>query len=205
MASTKSKYLRRLILGVLVLVALALSVQLYWVDACLRECLVPPSADAVVVFSGDVERIRSGVELVRTTGARYLVVSREQRRLVEGVIRQEGGLPGVDLFVDDSYATTTDGNARYAAPLLRDFSVQDAALVTDWYHMPRALFLLKVYLGGSAIHLHPYPSRAIPEHPWEDSALQLECFKMWGSVLRVALHKVGVDDWPPNASGLKRT
>jgi len=180
-----------------------LAAQMIWVDACLRQCRVKPSADAVVVFTGEDGRIRAGVRLARESGAKYFVVSREQKKFVEGIIRDEGGLPGVMLFIDDSLATSTDGNARYAAPLLKDLSVQDVALVTSWFHMPRSLFLLKLYLGTSSIHVYPYAYGVISDQPWESPFLQLECFKFWGSVWRVVLHAVGIDDWPHNPCGLK--
>jgi hypothetical protein len=185
------------------LVLAALFAQVLWVDDCLRRCHIQPSAEAVVVFTGEVERIRAGVRLTRESGAKYLVVSREQKKLVEGIIRDEGGLPGVMLFIDDSSALTTDGNARYAAPLLKDLSVQDAALVTSWFHLPRSLLLLDFYLRGSSTHVHPYAYGVVSDEPWENPFLQLECLKLWGSVLRVVLHHVGIDDWPKNAGGLK--
>jgi uncharacterized SAM-binding protein YcdF (DUF218 family) len=200
----KSKHKgRRLGLYLALFVLGLLAAQMIWVDACLRQCQDKPSADAVVVFSGDDGRIRAGVRLARESGAKYLLVSREQKKLVEGIVREEGGLPGVMLFIDDSFATSTDGNARYAAPLLKDLSVQDAALVTSWFHMPRSLFLLKLYLGTSSIRVYPYAYGVIPDQPWESPLLQVECFKFWGSILRVALHAVGVDDWPRVESGLK--
>jgi len=193
----------RLALYAVFLVLALGTAQVLWVDDCLRQCRVKPSADAVVVFTGDVDRIRAGVHLARETGARYLVVSREQKRMVEGIVRAEGGLPGVTLFIDDSVALTTDGNARYAAPLLKGLSVQDAALVTSWFHMPRSLFLLKLYLGCSSIRVHPYAFSGATGDPWDNPSLQLECLKFWGSVLRVVLHRFGVDDWPRNSGGLK--
>jgi hypothetical protein len=116
-----------------------------------------PNVDAVVVFTGEIGRIRSGARLTRETFARYLLVTRDQWRFVEGLIKRSGGLNGATLFVDETYATTTDGNARYAAPLLRDLGVQDVLLVSDWYHLPRSRFLLRSYLGGTKIKIHTYP------------------------------------------------
>jgi uncharacterized SAM-binding protein YcdF (DUF218 family) len=180
-----------------------LAAQVLWVDVCLRESQVVPSADAVVVFSGDTGRIRAGVRLVRETGAKYLLVTREQKKFVDGIVKEEGGLPNVTVFIDDASALTTDGNARYVAPILKDLSVQDVALVTSWFHLPRSLFLLKLYLGPSSIRVHPYAFGAVSKDPWENPFLQAEFIKFWGSVLRVGLHTVGINDWPKNAAGLK--
>jgi uncharacterized SAM-binding protein YcdF (DUF218 family) len=185
-------WLKRSAWAALALVVMALAAQVFWTDWCLRHCRAQNTADAVVVFTGDVDRIRTAVRLTRESSAKYLLVSRDQRRLVEGIVKREGGLNGATLFVDDSYAWTTDGNARYAAPLLRDLSVQEALLVTDWYHLPRSLFLLKWYLGFSPVNVRPYPAQGISDRPWEEPQLQAEFFKFWGSLLRLGLYEVGV-------------
>ena len=106
-------------------------------------------------------------------------------------------------MVDDRQAVTTDGNARFSAPLLKQLGVKSAALVTSWYHMPRALFLLRWYLAFSPVKVRPYASDFSPGRPWQEVFFQAEYFKFWGSIFRVVLHAVGVDDWPPNAAGLK--
>lgn len=193
----------RLVMVPVAALLLAVTAQVAWTDWCLDHCRPRASADAVVVFTGDMDRIRAAVRLTRETSARYLLVSREQRRLVEGIVRSEGGIEGAQLFVDDHYAATTDGNARYVAPLLRGLGAREVLLVTDWYHLPRALFLTRLYLAFSGIHVDPVAAGGVPGHPWKSPALQSEGFKFWGSLLRVILHPLGVKNWPPNASSLK--
>ena len=46
----------------------------------------------------------------------------------------------------DHYARTTDQNARNAVRFLEKGNYQRALLVTNWYHMPRDLFLTRLYL-----------------------------------------------------------
>jgi len=202
-ATPKRRHWKRWLVGFLFLLLAIFVAQVMWMDACLENSREKPNVDAVVVFTGEIGRIRSGARLTRETFARYLLVTRDQRRFVEGLIKRSGGLNGATLFVDETYATTTDGNARYAAPLLRDLGVQDVLLVSDWYHLPRSRFLLRSYLGGDKIKIHTYPAHSIPERPWSYPQMQMELFKMWGSVLRVALQWVGIEDWPRNSGGLK--
>jgi uncharacterized SAM-binding protein YcdF (DUF218 family) len=162
------------------------------------------ACDAVVVFTGDFNRILYSLDVVKNTGAKLLIISREPRNTIERLVKNKKCLPNVRLDVDDYYSTTTDGNARYAAHSIKGNKCRKVILVTSWYHIPRALMLLKLYLWNYHVQLYVFSSDEKPTMYWMSPELYLEIVKFWGSCGRVILEKFGIDDWPRNRGGLKK-
>jgi len=167
----------------------------FWFTASLRPSAPPATTDAVVVFTGGPGRLESGAKWTERLGSKTLIVSRDASRYVDGIVRKAADLRGVRVIVDGD-ARTTDGNARFAAGELRRLGAKDAVLVTSWYHLPRAGFLLRLYLLGSGIRVYSLGAEPAPEKPWTSPTLQLEFLKFWGSLGRVALDRLGVENWP---------
>lgn len=184
--------------------ALLFAQAVYFDRVVRRPAAFSGRTDAVVVFTGDLNRLRFAIQLARRVGARYLIVTRERMPVVNWLALEASGLPGVEVRVDEGYATTTDSNARYAAWELKQAGIKDAVLVTSWYHMPRSYFLLRFYTVFSGIQLRYSASEAAPKAFWSHHYLQLEMFKFWGSLWRVVLHAFGVEDWPRNKAGLRK-
>ncbi len=97
----------------------------------------------------------------------------------------------------DPRALTTDQNARYTAPFIRKKGWQRVLLVTGWDHLPRALFLTRFYLIGSGVTVIPCANGPAPKDWWRYQQAWVQLFKFWGSLGRIVLHEVGIDNWPP--------
>jgi uncharacterized SAM-binding protein YcdF (DUF218 family) len=91
----------------------------------------------------------------------------------------------------DSKAYTTDQNARHAAAYLRSNGVHRVELVTSWFHMPRALFLTRMYLWGTPVEVDPYWAEPIPAGWWKVGYFWIEWVKFWGSLVRVFFAEFG--------------
>ena len=97
----------------------------------------------------------------------------------------------------DPRAKTTDQNARYSAPYLRQKGYRRVLLLNGWEQLPRALFLTRLYLIGSNVSIIPCAYSPAPKDWWNYEEAWVQIFKFWGSLGRIALHWIGVDDWPP--------
>jgi len=129
----------------------------------------PPKADAIVALTGgSLERLQTGVRLLKQ--------GKGQRLLISGVNRE---VADHELFaridVDDRLAQCcvdlgrsaedTLGNAAETATWARKWRYQSFILVTDDYHMPRARTELALAMPGATIY--PYPIRT----RWTDPTL----------------------------------
>lgn len=112
-------------------------------------------------------------------------------------VRRSYGL-SEDRLIIESEARTTDQNARYSAPLIKASGVKTVLLALPWYQMPRAVFLTRLYLWGSGVQVTPYLLNPLPERWYLDRFFLWEMVKFWGSLGRVTLSWVGIEDWPPH-------
>lgn len=154
-----------------------------------------PACDLVLIYSGNEDR----TEIFREwTGPRPLFLfSGEDYKSWKLKRERESGKP----FQLENRARTTDQNARYCAPMILKAGAKRVVLALPWYHLPRALFLTRYYLRGNNITVTPYATLPLPAgwflrpHFWE------EMVKFWGSLARIALSWVGVENWPPPTNG----
>jgi hypothetical protein len=78
----------------------------------------------------------------------------------------------------DPHAATTDQNARRAAAFIRQGGYRQVVLDVGWFHVPRALFLTKLYLLGSGVEVVPCSITAKPTQWWTKRSFRLELFKI---------------------------
>lgn len=152
----------------------------------------PEKPDLVVVYGGLPRSSQHGLELAHEFNCPvYFSES------VQTVHTQMNPIsdPKLSITIDPS-ARTTDQNARYAAPFIRDGGFKRVALVCAWHHEPRALFLARLYLLGSSVHVEPYPNESAPERFWMERDFWLQIIKFWGSLGRVVLNWFGINNWP---------
>lgn len=108
--------------------------------------------------------------------------------------------PAADLkkITVDPTAQTTDQNARRAVAFIKRGGYKRVALMVGWFHLPRALFLTRLYLLGSGVTVIPCAKSPLPTYWWKDWLLHREIFKFWGSLGRVALAACG---WETGSNG----
>src|ERR1700722_586484 len=132
--------------GILVCLLLGAGI-LFWQKSYYDSLLRPAPLDsrpiqAVVVFSGGLDRLEKGVAEVNQRGVTNFIISSDKINDVRFEILQDGGIsPNVKLWVNEK-STTTDADARYAADILKKIKADRAVLVTSWFHLPRSAFLL---------------------------------------------------------------
>lgn len=177
--------------GALLTIALSLPVVSFWLlDGLQSSPAIAPSADeidadVIVVLAGDVDcdpeeygpdqpgalsqiRCRYGAALARRTGLPLVLtggVLRPDRRPVSHVLRDyvEEDL-GVEVAWTEDQAKTTRGNARGVARLMAEHGYTRAALVTNAWHMPRAMLAFEqegVRVLPAPTGAHTAPSRFI--------------------------------------------
>jgi len=100
-----------------------------------------------------------------------------------------------EVIVDNT-AWTTDQNARRATEFIRKGGYKRVVLDVAWFHLPRALFLTRLYLLGSGAEITPCSKTPLPDHWWNYWLFHREIFKFWGSLGRVALASIGIETGP---------
>lgn len=107
-------------------------------------------------------------------------------------------LSGLKEVHIDPRGKTTDQNARRAAEFIRQGGYKRVVLDVAWFHVPRSLFLTKLYLLGSGVEVTPCDRFPAPLHWWMARLLRIEFFKFWGSLGRVLL---ALDGWETGPDG----
>jgi uncharacterized SAM-binding protein YcdF (DUF218 family) len=119
---------------------------------------VLPACDAVLVYGGVYNRSVQGLALANRIKAPIFISDSFGG---PKDVRKKIGSSRVAITVDH-FGMTTDQNARNAVQYLKKGGYRKALLVTDWFHMPRALFLTRLYL----LQENPHPTRnPLGPHP----------------------------------------
>ncbi len=208
---------RKLFLVPFCLLAVLLLAQFIYYWAVYAGKPGPERPELVLVYGGTTQSDRRGIALARQyqSTAYFSEMVQDVRPLLN---------PEADKNISitiESHARTTDQNARLAAPFIRQRGFNRIALVTTWQHEPRSLLLTRLYLFLSGFHLtgaypdqpqnrHGAPRKAsfqvvsCPNEPapscfWMEREFWVEYAKLWGSLLRVGLHVIGVDNWPAHS------
>lgn len=136
-----------------------------------------PNAEAIVALTGgSLERLSTGVRLLREQKGQRLLISGVNRIVTDAelfeVLHVDAELAQccVDL---GRTAEDTLGNASETAQWAREHHYRDLILVTDDYHMPRSR--IELALAMPEAEIHPYPVRT----RWTDP-------KLWRSDLGAA-------------------
>jgi hypothetical protein len=147
----------------------------------------PEPADLVVVFPGDTERFKTGIELVKDGVApRFMVVNTTDVHLRE--ILQMNEAPEVINTLPGGISRSTFEDVYQTAKIIKENNLDSVILVTSSYHLPRALFLLRVYLkfSGQEIRIQSFPVKEEKEPHKKLMRYSNEAIKLWGSVIEMA-------------------
>lgn len=176
------------------LLMLLVSVEAAYYAAVYRgSSILPPEAGLVLVYSGDNSRTAFVPQWAQRERDSFFLFSGWDYSF-DG-LRRTLKLDPARMKVEGR-ARTTDQNARYCAPLIREAGARSVVLALPWYHLPRALFLTRYYLLGSGIAVTPYATQPAPARWWLNHNFYLEFAKFWGSLARIVLSWFGVEDWP---------
>lgn len=181
------------------LVFILLALLFLYDISMIRPTTTPTEADLVLVYGGEYTRIPPALEIARQLQVSYFIYSDDESYDLQQSLKKFGS-PGKARVITEDHAVTTDQNARFTAPMIRQLPVKKVLLVTSWSHMPRALFLTRLYLLESPVSVYPYASDKPPAQWWATRAFWGEYLKFWGSLGRVALSWVGIENWPKTGS-----
>lgn len=163
----------------LMLALIALAVSGWWLPVIGRWLAQPAQlakADAVVVLSGDAERVMHGIRLYQQGFGRELWVTGDKPTqpilsVTDGKFAREvalgNGIPpeAIHLLATDS--TWEDG--LIIAAQARQSGCQSILVVTSWYHGRRALAVVRRHLAGTGVNVYYSPSTDLhfrPEDWW---------------------------------------
>jgi uncharacterized SAM-binding protein YcdF (DUF218 family) len=146
-------------------------------------------ADVIVVFMGAGNRVSKGHHLADSGLAPYLILSPATGSRLLGFHQQHGARTKSYAYLVEDRATTTFQNALLTGRLIKQQGFKSCLLVTDQYHMPRSLLLLKIALVGRGVTIVPAPvdPGSIARSPLEWTTRQKkilynEMIKFWGSL-----------------------
>lgn len=156
-----------------------------------------PPADMIVIYSGQEDRMIYITDWATQNPKSLFLFSgfNISPEAMEKFFRLGGR-----MLVEDK-ARTTDQNARYCAPIIKQSGVHSVVLALPWYHLPRALFLTRYYLRDSGVMVHAFASDPLPKQWWLDRSFYFEIIKFWGSLVRIGLSRIGIEKWPKPSGG----
>jgi uncharacterized SAM-binding protein YcdF (DUF218 family) len=143
-------------------------------------------ADLVVVFPGDSRRIITGIDLVKDDLApRFMVTSTTAPHLRE-LLAKNGASENIDTLPGGESRSTFE-DVYQTIRTIEDNQLQSAILVTSSYHLPRAMFLLRVSLGlaGQDVRIQGFSVKE--EEGLSKNLVQYptEAIKLWGSIIEM--------------------
>ena len=140
----------------------------------------PLNADAIVVLTGDNNRIESGLQLFANMGIKYIFISGvAPSSSLEQIVRQ---YENKDFYLKEAAsielgkkATSTFGNLDETKEWIKDKQLKTIILVTSNYHMPRSYALFKKKLNIDNIIAYPTFSDKFDSNNWwrDTSAVEL--------------------------------
>lgn len=124
------------------------------------------SVDAVIILGAMVRpdgspspamvrRVRCGVDRLQAGETRFLILSggsvgylTPEAQIMQRLALDMGARP--DQLILEEKSINTIENIRFSAPLAREHGVKSLAVMTDSYHLPRALYICR-RLGVRAV------------------------------------------------------
>ena len=153
-------------------------------------------AEAVVVFLGGPGRIRKGYDLANQGMAPLLSLSPATERRIQSLDKRFAGTGKPPVHMVEDRATTTFENALLTGRLIEAHGIKHCLLVTERFHMPRSLLLLRMVLAGKGVRIDPAPVEAKPYAVsplrWsvrEQKRAYNEMIEFWGSLVEVINYK----------------
>lgn len=138
----------------------------------------PGQAQAIVVLTGDKNRIPKALELLHSRGSRFLIISGTHREVSLTELVNQQGRSAVNIhevwkkIILESKSSSTVENAQESAAILTKNKIQTVILVTSEYHMERSLLIFKRVLPGMRYIAVPTPSE-VSEIGWLFSHVSL--------------------------------
>ncbi|MEM8639231.1 MAG: YdcF family protein [Cyanobacteria bacterium P01_G01_bin.54] len=136
----------QLLLGLLVIVTIALTSQLY------RHAQAP--TDAILVLGGSIRREIHAAHLAKQFPEIPILISGGSPTPCISLLfeREQASLAQV---YGDRCAQNTWGNFYHSTPILRSWQARHVRLVTSKSHLPRALWMARLHLGIHGIWVEP--------------------------------------------------
>ena len=142
----------------------------------------PAPADAIVVLTGGVDRVPTGVELLKEGKGKKLFISGVYPGLpldkVLGSVEVDQSLRDCCIILGHA-AGSTEENAEETQDWLAIENYHTLRLVTANYHMPRSLLLFH----------HMLPEAVIIPHPINPEKVKLDMWWMHGGTANVLINE----------------
>ncbi len=160
----------------------------------------PPRSDGIVVLTGGVERVETGLRLLEQDAASRLLVSGVGRAADFPELAHRAG---VDLSLSPRVtlgrvAGSTHGNAAETAEWVATYQIHSLIVVTAGYHMPRALAELRRRLPG--VELHP----AAVQPPGTSALRDRSAWRVLaGEYTKFLVAEIGLTEWAGRTLGME--
>jgi uncharacterized SAM-binding protein YcdF (DUF218 family) len=149
-------------------------------------------ADLILVFSGNPNRINKGIELALKGYAPNIVISSASVDEITYYKKKYGEPIDSINFIKEANARTTSENAIYSKRIIKQHNFKSIILITSWYHLPRANFLLKSSLFNSAVktqlysaETHSLTGKELLFNKSNRKTILSEMAQVWGSVFEM--------------------
>ena len=165
---------RRIILKIFlllfVLLALLAAVAWFFPQRVLTVDSGPVKADAIVVLGGGwPDRPERAAELFKEGEAPKILVSGYGDCVSNEKLLEREGVNTADIILEPKSRTTQE-NAEFSIPLLRQMGAHRVIIVTSWYHSRRALACFEHYVPD--IQFYSRPSYfAYPKTEWHPKGI----------------------------------
>jgi len=185
------KYGAFTLIGILIPV---IGAELIFFYAVLEKSDSLTPADAIVIFSGSSVRFEAGHNLAKAGLAPRLIVSPADKHLLDQ-LRNKYNLPESVRYLIEDQARTTFENALFTQELALSKGLDNIILVTSFYHMPRAYFLLRLSLVGSGVKIQTFQVKTGEKSGWQQirdnkKLLFNEMVELWGSLFEALRYKL---------------
>lgn len=143
-------------------------------------------AELVMVFPGESYRIKAGIELVKDSLApRFMVVNTTDNRLRE--ILKKNGASETIRTLHGGISRSTFEDVYQVTKMIQENQLDSVIVATSSYHLPRALFLLRVYLkiSGEKVRIQGFPIKEEQETRKKIQQYGNETIKLWGSMIEM--------------------
>jgi len=169
----------------------------FWVLS--RPVTLPTNleTDAIVVFNGSPNRVKTAYEISQSLNTRYLVISPALKEQL-AVYDERYQLPATVSHLNEPLARTTLENAVYSQRIMERHQLRSILLVTSAYHMPRARACLNLCLLGTGTDVRVYFAHTGTERKLSDyfetslgvKTLYNETVRFWGSLGEWIIFKI---------------
>lgn len=149
--------------------------------------LVP--ADLVVVFPGEQHRIKTGIMVIKNDSVqRFMIISETQEDLQK--LLSQNNVPASVNPLPGGKSRSTFEDVYQTVKTMKENQLNSVIVVSSSYHLPRALFLLKVYLtiSGQDVHIQGYSTGLISRGNITFKQYRIEVIKFWGSLVEMTGH-----------------